>query len=63
MDGTVRGSFSPISWLALAVFLVILFAVLLDNGTLLSPFLSNHAPNYLHELFHDGRHVLGVPCH
>lgn len=63
MDGTVRESFSPISWLALAVFLAILFAVLLDNGILLSPFLSSHAPNYLHELFHDGRHVLGVPCH
>ena len=19
--------------------------------------------NFLHELFHDGRHLLGVPCH
>ncbi|MEW6155349.1 MAG: CbtB-domain containing protein [Actinomycetota bacterium] len=21
------------------------------------------APAFLHELFHDGRHLLGVPCH
>ena len=20
-------------------------------------------PSFLHELFHDGRHLLGVPCH
>jgi len=21
------------------------------------------ANNYLHEFFHDGRHLLGLPCH
>ncbi|MEU8382026.1 CbtB-domain containing protein, partial [Streptosporangium sp. NPDC048865] len=23
----------------------------------------SQAGNYLHELMHDGRHLLGVPCH
>ena len=42
-----------------------LFAVLFDNGALLAPLLGEAAGanNYLHELFHDGRHVLGTPCH
>lgn len=45
--------------------LLALYAVLLDNGALLSPLLgdASYAANYLHELFHDGRHLLAVPCH
>lgn len=47
------------------VALLTLFAVLFDNGTLLLPLLGEAAQthNYLHELFHDGRHLLGAPCH
>ena len=45
--------------------LVVVYATLFDNGILLAPLLGEAAKtqNYLHELFHDGRHLLGVPCH
>ena len=51
--------------LVLAFVALALFAVLFDNGTLLAPLLgdTSYAANYLHELFHDGRHLLGAPCH
>ncbi len=51
--------------LALALVALALFAVLFDNGALLAPFLgdASYAANYLHELFHDGRHLLAAPCH
>ncbi len=53
------------SWLALALMLLVLFAVLYDNGALVAPLVgeSAYAKNYLHEFFHDGRHLLGVPGH
>lgn len=49
----------------LALVLLAFFAVLFDNGVLLAPYLgeASYAANYLHELFHDGRHLLGAPCH
>lgn len=42
-----------------------LYAVLLDQGALLTPLLADAARdgNYLHELAHDARHLLGAPCH
>ncbi len=62
MDRVV-GKASLSAWLALIA--LTLFAVLFDNGALLAPLLGDAAGthNYLHELFHDGRHVLGTPCH
>jgi hypothetical protein len=33
--------------------------LLQENGLLLNA----QAAHYLHELTHDGRHALGVPCH
>ena len=44
---------------------VAVFAVLFDNGAMLAPFIgdASYAANYMHELFHDGRHLLGTPCH
>jgi hypothetical protein len=62
MDSVV-GKASLSAWLALIA--LTLFAVLFDNGALLAPLLGEAAGthNYLHELFHDGRHVLGTPCH
>jgi hypothetical protein len=62
MDSVV-GKASLSVWLALIA--LTLFAVLFDNGALLAPLLGEAAGthNYLHELFHDGRHVLGPPCH
>jgi hypothetical protein len=59
----VAGKASLPLWLALIA--LTLFAVLFDNGALLAPLFGEaaYAQNYLHELFHDGRHVLGTPCH
>lgn len=53
------------SWAVLALILLIAFAVLFDNGALLTPFIGEAATanNYLHAFFHDGRHLLAVPCH
>jgi len=50
---------------AVALALVALYAVFLDQGQLLSPVMGKLAAtaNYLHELAHDGRHLLGAPCH
>jgi len=49
----------------LAFSLLAVFAVLFDNGALLAPFIGDvsYTANYLHELFHDGRHLLAAPCH
>jgi cobalt transporter subunit CbtB len=46
--------------LALAAFALLSVLFLLqENGLLLSP----EAAHYLHEVTHDARHALGVPCH
>jgi hypothetical protein len=47
-------------WLLLATMIVVLYAVGYDQGF---PVLSKAGSSYLHELFHDGRHLLGIPCH
>ena len=49
------------AWLMMALALGLLYAVTFDTGALSSPVASSGM--YLHELFHDGRHLLGVPCH
>ncbi|KWX01172.1 hypothetical protein C3Y87_13260 [Carbonactinospora thermoautotrophica] len=50
---------------AAIVALIALYAVFLDQGQLLSPVLGKvaYTANYLHEFAHDGRHLLGAPCH
>lgn len=50
---------------AVVLALLALYAVFLDQGQLLSPVMGHVAvtANYLHEFAHDGRHLLGVPCH
>ncbi len=50
---------------AVLLALLTLYAVFLDQGQLLSPVLGKVATtaNYLHEFAHDGRHLLGAPCH
>lgn len=47
------------AWALAAVALFTFFLLTQENGALLS------AANaeYLHELTHDARHALGVPCH
>jgi hypothetical protein len=47
--------------LAMALALMALYAVTFDTG-----FLASHVASsgmFFHELFHDGRHLLGAPCH
>ncbi len=53
------------SWIATALLLAMLLIVLLASGELLAPLLGQAADvtNYLHEFAHDGRHLLGAPCH
>lgn len=48
-----------------AIALFLLYVVLLDQGALLSAVMGDQSwsNNYLHELAHDGRHVLAAPCH
>ena len=43
--------------LAAAVALLAMFVVMLDQGAL------SQSGSLVHELMHDGRHLLGVPCH
>lgn len=53
------------SWVAMVFLLAMLFVLLLASGELLVPLLGQVAgvADYLHEFAHDGRHLLGVPCH
>ncbi|HYT26116.1 MAG TPA: hypothetical protein VEP73_06510 [Actinomycetota bacterium] len=53
------------AWLVFALLAAFVYAVGYDQGLLLSPVLgkATAANNYLHEFFHDGRHLLGLPCH
>ncbi len=46
------------AWLVLALALATVYALTLENGATLRA-----GATVLHELFHDGRHMLGVPCH
>ncbi|MGH9113191.1 MAG: CbtB domain-containing protein [Acidimicrobiales bacterium] len=45
----------------LAAAALMLWIVAFDNGQLTS--LLQRGDLYIHELFHDGRHLVGVPCH
>jgi hypothetical protein len=49
-------SLAPWSLLAGLAFLA-LYLVTMDQGAI------SQSGNLLHELMHDGRHLLGVPCH
>lgn len=56
---TVEPLFVPgIAWFAVALGLFLTYLMLQENGTLLAS-----SWETLHELYHDGRHALGVPCH
>ena len=69
MEKTLGRSHRPVlplwSLLALALLLLALFVLLSASGDLLVPLLGRAAGpfDYLHEFAHDGRHLLGVPCH
>lgn len=46
------------TWAVVASALAVAYALTLENGAVLQA-----GATTLHELFHDGRHFLGVPCH
>lgn len=50
---------------ALIFALFVLYAVAFDQGALISPLTDamREQGGVLHEVFHDARHLLGVPCH
>ncbi len=50
---------SPVRvWLLALVAVMALYAVTMETGAVLA-----EGARFLHDLFHDGRHFLGVPCH
>ncbi len=46
-----------LAWIAVAFAVAALYVMLQENGLLLQSWQT------VHEFFHDGRHLLGVPCH
>ncbi len=50
---------------AVALALLTLYAVFLDQGALLAPLLGamSFDGNYVHEFAHDARHLAGAACH
>lgn len=52
-------------WLTVGLLALIVFAIGYDQGSLLRLLVGELAEknNYLHEFFHDARHLLGFPCH
>ena len=49
------------AWLVAALALALFWTVLLEAGAV-SAAIGQSGP-FLHEVFHDGRHLIGVPCH
>ena len=47
------------AWMLVALALFSLYVLSYENGALLSA----DGAAFLHELTHDARHALGVPCH
>lgn len=62
---TVPGSVSaPVArwgFLLLAVAVGVLWLVTFEGGPVSEAL--GQAGSFLHETFHDGRHLIGVPCH
>ena len=49
------------AWMLAAAAVMVFWAVMMEAGVA-SAAVGRSGP-LLHELFHDGRHLLGVPCH
>jgi hypothetical protein len=61
---TIEQGAVPVPGWALPTFViaVLLFGLVTMEGGMVSHALGQTG-SFLHELFHDGRHLLGVPCH
>ena len=49
------------AWLAAVLAAALFWTVLMEAGVASAAM--GQAGPFLHELFHDGRHLIGVPCH
>lgn len=62
LDGIGDGIAVPRwTWALLAAAFAVLWLVTME-GNAVSQIIGG-SPSFFHELFHDGRHLLGVPCH
>jgi hypothetical protein len=59
------GDLSGRTWIAIGFLALLLVSVGYEQGLLVQLVLGGAADtsSLLHELFHDGRHLLGFPCH
>ena len=59
VDDRVLGAFSMMAGASLV------YLVMFDQGGILAALVGAAAAhqNYLHEFFHDGRHLFNAPCH
>ncbi|MBA2693508.1 MAG: CbtB-domain containing protein [Rubrobacter sp.] len=64
-SGISLGDIPVWSWLAATMLLLAFFMIMSSSGDLLIPYVGQlaGATDYLHEFAHDGRHLLGLPCH
>lgn len=49
------------AWVVLLVAIALMWVVAFEGGAISQ--VVGRSSLYLHELFHDGRHLFGVPCH
>lgn len=65
MNPTARIPAGLMSATVVTLALLALYAVAFDQGLLAAQLTDAAAASggVLHEVFHDGRHLLGVPCH
>lgn len=49
------------AWVALAAAVALMWLVTFEGGAVSAALAGDGA--WMHELFHDARHTLGVPCH
>jgi len=61
----VRANERVVGGIALVVGAVLFYLAMLDQGQVAELLLASGlaSANHLHEFFHDGRHLGGVPCH
>ena len=48
-------------WIAALLSMALLWLITFENGEVMR--VLGQAADLAHETFHDGRHLLGVPCH
>ena len=61
----LRANERLVGGMALAVGAILFYLVMRDQGQISDLLLGSGvtSASYFHELFHDGRHLGGVPCH